>query len=446
MKKTFMLLIVVIAGIAGFVFFSPIFEKEPPIINVYSNGFITNLRNPLKVEIKDNSGVKEYSVIAIAGKKVFDIKKSKNNALGKEVNLEVKLPNVTEKEIKLIIRAVDNSKWHFFAGNEAEKEIVLKIDTVAPDAQIIKNSYAVGRGGSGAVVVKVSDDNLKDKYIIVNNKYKFKLTPFVKDNYYAALIAWPVAENKFSADLIATDKAGNRVRVHIPFYWKTKGIYNPKNVKINITDKFINNIAKRVLERMGMPIPNDPVSVFKEVNEKVRKICEDRIYNYTKDVYENKIDSFSVSRFNPLPGSAKRADFGEIRHYYYKGSEISKAVHKGIDLAKIKRAKIYSSNFGKVIASEYIGIYGNTLIIYHKLGLYTLYGHTSEFRVKKGDIVKKGKVVARTGATGAVFGDHLHFGVYVQGIPVQPIEWMDSRWIKINIINVINGSKKVINK
>jgi len=240
------------------------------------------------------------------------------------------------------------------------------------------------------------------------------------------------------------DKAGNIIKEHIPLFWKTRGIYRLKNVKIKITDSFIKNVARRVIEKMGFEVPSDPVEAFKLVNEKIRKINEEKIQNLTGRVYEDKVNSFYMLRFNPLPGSAKRADFGEIRHYYYKGSEISSAIHKGVDLAKIKRAKIYASNNGRVVANEWIGIYGNTLILYHKLGLYTLYAHTSEFKVKKGEMVRRGEVIALTGATGAVFGDHLHFGVYVQGIPVQPIEWMDSHWIKTNISNVINKTRGMI--
>jgi len=45
-----------------------------------------------------------------------------------------------------------------------------------------------------------------------------------------------------------------------------------------------------------------------------------------------------------------------------------------------------------------------------------------------------------------VFGDHLHFGMYVQGIPVEPLEWMDSHWIRDNITNVIIKAKRIINR
>jgi len=444
MKKLWILLLLIIAGGAGFVYFSPMFEKNPPKIEVKTTGY-TNLKNPIEIKLKDESGIKSYSVVLVGNNRADVIAESNGEDLGKEVTLKVKLPkNLKDYQVKLVITAVDKSKWHFFAGNEAKKTVTLEVDKLAPDAQVVNNSYAIGKGGSAAAVVQVRDKNLKDAYILVNGKYKFKLTPFYKEGYYVALVAWPITEEDFDANLVAEDYAGNIVREHIPYYWKTRGIYNPKNVKIRISDKFINQIATRVLDRMGMDIPNDPVEIFKTVNEKVRKINEAKIHEITSPVYEEKVNSFYIRRFKPLPGSAKRADFGEIRHYIYNGKEISRAIHKGVDLAKVKRSPIYANNPGRVVASEYIGIYGNTLIIYHGLGLYTLYGHTSEFKVKKGDSVRKGTVIARTGATGAVFGDHLHFGVYVQGYPVQPLEWMDPRWIKTNIVDVINGSKRMI--
>jgi len=441
MKKLWILILLLIVGAAGFIYFSPMFEKTSPTIKIESDGF-TNLKKPLKVVLSDASGIKYYRVTMIAGGQVSELATLTDPSMGKEVVLNIKLPKTNANEIKINIVAVDNSKWHFFAGNEASKSITLQVDTVAPLTEIINNSYAIGNGGSAAAVVKVSDKNLKDKYILVNGKYRFELTPFVKENYYVALIAWPVKEKTFDAELVAEDMAGNVVKEHIPYYWRK---YRYPKAKIKISDKFINTIGKKVLEKMDLSILNVPVEIFKKVNETVRAINEKEIYNITSKIYEDKVASFSIARFNPLPGSAVRAYFGEQRSYYYKGEKISTAIHKGIDLAKIKRAKIYSSNYGKVVAAKYIGIYGNTLIIYHKLGLYTLYGHTSVFKVKVGDNVRRGEVIARTGSTGAVFGDHLHFGIYVQGYAVNSFEWMDSKWIKLNITNVINGAKRLIN-
>ena len=443
MKKLWIFILILIAAAAGFVYFSPMFEKEPPKIEILTNGY-TNLQKPIKIIITDNSGIKSYEVELRAGNFDEIIAKSAEPNMGKKVVLNLKLPNIDAKQLHLSVVATDTSKWHFFRGNSARRDVVLVVDKTAPDAEVINNSYAIGRGGSAAAVVKVNDENLKEKYILVNNKYRFNLTPFVKKGYYAALIAWPYNETEFNAELIAVDKAGNESQVHIPYYWKTKGIYRLKNKKIKITDGFIENVAKRVLIKSGLKVPNDPVETFKVMNEKLRKMNEKELFNLTRNIYESKINSFYINRFNPLPGSALQAGFMELRHYYYKGREISRAVHKGMDLAKIKHAKVYASNTGTVIATKYIGIYGNTMVVYHKLGLYTTYSHLSQLNAKKGERVRRGQVIARTGSTGGVFGDHLHFGVYIQGYPVQPREWMDSRWIRLNIIKVIKDAKRTV--
>ena len=443
MKKLWILILIIILGAVGFIYFSPMFERIPPKIKIVTNGY-TNLQKPIKIIITDNRGIKSYQVILKSNNFEEVVAKSAEPNLGKKVVLDVKLPDLDTKEIQLTVIATDTSKWHFFRGNTSKKSIILIVDKTLPDAEIIDNSYAIGRGGSAVAIVKVKDNNLKDKYILVNGKYRFNLTPFVKKDYYIALIAWPFTENKFDAELVAVDKAGNKTETHIPYYWRTRGIYRLKNKKLTITDSFINNVAKRVLFKMGMQIPSNPVEIFKMENETVRKINEKELFNLTRKIYDNKINSFYINRFYPLPGSKEEAGFMELRHYYYKGKKISTAIHKGLDLASIKHAKVYANNLGTVVAEKYLGIYGNTLVVYHKLGLYTTYSHLSEFLVKKGDRVRKGEVIARTGSTGGVFGDHLHFGVYIQGYPVQPREWMDNRWIRINIINIIKDAKRMI--
>ena len=63
----------------------------------------------------------------------------------------------------------------------------------------------------------------------------------------------------------------------------------------------------------------------------------------------------------------------------------------------------------------------------------TIYSHLSQINVKEGDEVRKGDVIGNTGATGLAAGDHLHFGIILNGIEIQPIEWWDPHWIKDNI-------------
>jgi len=113
-------------------------------------------------------------------------------------------------------------------------------------------------------------------------------------------------------------------------------------------------------------------------------------------------------------------------------------------MASTQMADLVTSNDGKVVFAEYNGIYGNMPIIDHGLGLYTLYGHCATLNVKEGDYLKAGDKIAQTGKTGLALGDHLHFGILVQGIEVRPIEWLDSKWIRDNIDKIFKDADAII--
>ena len=115
-------------------------------------------------------------------------------------------------------------------------------------------------------------------------------------------------------------------------------------------------------------------------------------------------------------------------------------------MASTAQAPIKPQNSGDVVYSDFNGLYGNMPIIHHGLGLYTIYGHCSSVSVQDGDFANAKESIARTGKSGYAMGDHLHFGVLVQGIEVRPAEWRDQSWINLNIIKVINDAKDIIKR
>jgi murein DD-endopeptidase MepM/ murein hydrolase activator NlpD len=186
---------------------------------------------------------------------------------------------------------------------------------------------------------------------------------------------------------------------------------------------------------------------FRIINEKVRADNEKIIHEVTSKVSKNMVVDFNPEPFYPLVNGQKVADFGDHRIYSYKGEEnVSQAYHMGLDLASVSMGPITSSNGGNVVFSQPNGIYGNLPIIDHGFGLYTLYGHCSEVHVQKGDSAALGQQIAKTGLSGYAMGDHLHFGILVQGIEVRPEEWMDTKWIADNITSVIENAKLIISQ
>jgi len=89
----------------------------------------------------------------------------------------------------------------------------------------------------------------------------------------------------------------------------------------------------------------------------------------------------------------------------------SRAFHTGIDIGASKGTPILAAADGVVVFSGDGGSYGNMVILRHKNGLYTVYGHASKLIAKKGKYVKRGQKIALVGSTGASTGPHLHFEV-----------------------------------
>ena len=134
--------------------------------------------------------------------------------------------------------------------------------------------------------------------------------------------------------------------------------------------------------------------------------------------------------FLPLRNAKVMSSFADQRTYVYQGKDVDAQTHLGFDLAAVARTPVPAANRGVVVLSRYFGIYGNTVVVDHGLGLATLYSHLSSIDVKEGETVERGQVLGRTGKTGLAGGDHLHFTTLVRGLPVDPREWWDGAWIR----------------
>ncbi len=443
------LLVFVLVVVAGlYVYFSETFERNAPIIAMQENNGYWNLKKPLKIKISDTSGIQSYKIIMHTKDGDKTLQYEQLLSPEKELLLEVAPPRgsytMKDKEIKLLIQAQDISKWNFFKGNLAQQSFKLKIDKKRPRVSIVNNSYKISRGGSALVVFRVEDENIDDIYILSNHNKHFKAQPFYKEGYYIALLAWPVKDSTFKATVVATDFAGNMAKSYVPLYLKNKEY---RLSRITLSDKFLNGkiyeLAEEFEETQGV---DNKLEQFKIINEDVRAKNEKLIHKVTSVVSDDMISDFKIKRMYPLKNGQVVAYFGDHRKYYYKGKFISEAYHLGLDMASHAMAPIKTQNGGKVVYADYNGLYGNMPILSHGLGLYTLYGHCSNIDVAVDEDVAPNTKIASTGKTGYAMGDHLHFGVLVQGIEVRPQEWMDKQWIKLNISDIIKNAKKIIDQ
>ncbi|WP_069637689.1 M23 family metallopeptidase [Campylobacter pinnipediorum] len=447
--KSFMvfLILFLVLGCSWYILTSKEFEKNAPQILIQDKIY-WNLKTPLNVKFKDDSGIKFLRISMSDGQNNINMLNQLLSNPMSEFDVNLTIPKTSFFSIKdkytMSIEATDTSKWNFFTGNKTNKNVEIILDTTKPDVYVLSNSYSISNGGAAAVVFKATDNDLKDVYIQTNYGKKFIPTPFYKEGYYAALIAWPVSVDNFSAEVVALDNAGNETKSHIRYFYKKN---NYRTSTIPLRDSFLDGKISQLAEVYSKSTKDmSRLEKMKFINEDLRNENTNKISKITSVVSKEMINKFYLNTFYPLKNAKKVADFADHRFYTYNNQQVSEAWHMGLDLASVAAARIISSNDGRVVFVGDNGIYGLNIIIDHGFGLYSLYAHCSSAKVKLNDTVKAGDHIANTGTSGLALGDHLHFGILVQGEEVRPQQWFDNKWMKDNITDVLNVAKKIIDR
>jgi len=120
---------------------------------------------------------------------------------------------------------------------------------------------------------------------------------------------------------------------------------------------------------------------------------------------------------DPLPGKSVGTPFG-VRRFINK---IPKNPHSGVDITADEGEPVKAPNDGVVILVDDQFYSGNSVVLDHGQGIYTMFFHLSKINVKHGQAVRKGDVIALVGSTGRSTGAHLHWGARVQGAKVDPL-------------------------
>ncbi len=443
----FILFVLLLMGIGGFVYTSDKFERVAPKVSM-DNSVYWDKKEPFKINFSDNGFLKAYQVIVDDGKHKFELAKENITENVNQKSIELLFPtniplSKKAKTLDIVVNVSDKSYWNFLKGNTLTQKFTFQIDTTKPKLKVITHSYSIAKGGSALVVFKATDENLKELYIDTQ-KHKFKVQPYKKAGYFVSLIAWEFNQENFEAKIVAKDRAGNSQELTIPIYLKERKY---RVSYIEATDKFIDGKISELAQSDEKYDVADRLGKLKAINENMRIANEDLIHKLSKTLSQEPLKEWKIKPFHPLKKAAVVATFGDERHYYYKekSNEVSISYHVGMDLASTQQAPIFSSNKGKVVYAAYNGIYGDMPMIDHGLGLFTLYGHCSSLLVKEGQSVEVEQKIAKTGKSGLALGDHLHFGILVQGVEVRIAEWMDKQWIKTNIDTIFKEADAMIN-
>ena len=204
--------------------------------------------------------------------------------------------------------------------------------------------------------------------------------------------------------------------------------------------KLLEQQEKSLKEALAQFIKTNPSVDFSFIDseiemENIDRIKKDKIDSFMKEnqidpttlvgedisVYPTNVKGMIVRNLPPfiMPTHGTiTSNFGYRIHPIFK----TEKYHSGTDIGVDYGTPIKASNYGLVVYSGWYGGFGNTIILSHAEGVYTLYGHNSELKVNEGEIVRQGQIIALAGSTGYSTGPHCHFSMWINNALVDPLE------------------------
>ncbi|MEJ2056358.1 MAG: M23 family metallopeptidase [Desulfofustis sp.] len=440
-----LILLFLIAGGGGAIFFL-FFEGEPPQLNLVSPQTYLGKKSMIALDAADQkSGLRQIRARISQGDLVKELYLEEFPRTG--LTGMIGTPEKTVKiafspdesgfrdgEAQLVVEAFDYSLRNFFKGNRTIIKHDLTIDTTPPRVSILHSEQYINPGGSGIVIYRSAGREITSGVQLNEHFFPGFLIGDGRDDTYIAYIALPYSTQGIDVSHIsASDPAGNTTEVTFSTVFKDTRF--PQD-QINVSDGFLDQKIPEFMQYYPQ-MSGSMVDKYLYTNKDVRQQNNAFISQLCASPHHERLWD---GKFNRMPGST-RAGFADHRTYYYKGKPIDKQVHLGIDLASTRKAEVRAAQKGIVIYADYLGIYGNMIMLDHGQGVFSLYSHLSQFNVAPTDEVDQETVIGLTGTTGMAGGDHLHFSMLVNGVFVTPKEWWDQHWIDVTIEDPLTESR-----
>jgi len=431
--------IILILGLLGW-FLTTIFESEDPRIQLTPRPeFITDKQEFAITVADEKRGIRRIEASVKQGdrpRKIFEktfpfeglFNCDGTHRFVTRFEINPSSLNLAQGQAELIVSVWDYSRRSGGDGNLSVVEHKMIVDTIPPAVRPVCTRNYINVGGSGLAVYQTTSDAIKSG-LFVNGIFfpGFPAGEGFQEGMHVCYFAMPLGiKEKPNMYLWAEDRAGNCSKGIFPCHIRQKRF---REDKINITDRFLKQILPYFSAYLNDATGTD-MEKFLKINRDLRQENARTFYNLRTQTTPQMLWEGVWLR---LKNAANMAGFGDRRSYYYKGEKIDEQTHMGVDLASLAGSEIQAANNGRVIFADNLGIYGLTVVLDHGQGLASTYSHLSSIGVQAGQTVNKADVIGTTGQTGLAGGDHLHYGVMVNGIFVNPIEWWDEHWIQDNI-------------
>jgi hypothetical protein len=349
------------------------------------------------------------------------------------------VPELQPGPARIVLRA---ARPVLYGLREAESEVIRDVEVrlEPPRIAVLSTFHFVNHGGAEFVVYRATPADVESGVRVGDRTYPgfpasgagIKADEGTRVAFFALLhdqeLTTPIA-------LYARDPAGNEAVTPLDH----RAFPRPfARSRIAIDDWFLQRVVPAIASTtpdMNLSTaPDDLVASFLRINGDLRRRNAETIAALAP---KTSTQMLWTDAFQALGNASVEARFADNRTYIHEGQEIDRQVHLGFDLAVTQRIPVRAANTGIVIYADDLGIYGNTVIVDHGLGVQSLYAHLSSIGVKEGERVEKGHELGRSGMTGLAGGDHLHFTMLLNGQPVNPVEWWDPKWMQDRVLRKI---------
>lgn len=336
--------------------------------------------------------------------------------------LTVDLSSLADGEQQVCITATDANR---FLPNRASQCRTYILDKVPPKGALEAATRYMRRGGAAAAFVATAEPETNLHVRVGEHRFPFISNADLTRHFAVFAHPYDLEVADFKPVVEITDRAGNVRRLPVGTVSQDRSF---KTDTLNIPHAFIESKSLEMLNREGRGKEG-----FLEMNRTLRVANREQISAITSVPEKSEPRWQGVFFRNP---GAPMAQFAERRTYLLDNEPIDQQTHEGLDIAGLAAMPIKAANHGVVTFADYIGIYGNCVIIDHGSHVFTLYAHLSQIDVTPGTRVTREQVIGRSGKTGMAGGDHLHYGAYVFNVPVEPTEWFDPAWVQTRIDDI----------
>lgn len=311
-----------------------------------------------------------------------------------DIPLSIDTTTMTQGAHTLDVIATDAS----YSRNNFSKKIIFNVDNAPLHAAVLSPEYSVYQGKT--LQLKIQSNKKLDHASVNFLSKNYSFYPESENStLYECFI--PIdCEERVGESLVSIDvqdlvknslTLNTRVQVK-PFEFKKQRGFSVSEEKLS-QEKEASMSAKMLHEALEKWVPESP----------------------KKKLWSGKFET-------PVEVQKMTTPFGEIRMTPERG----RYMHKGVDLINRPKCVVWAAQDGRIIIKDRFFLTGNTVVVDHGLGIFTLYAHLEDYAdIEVGSMVKKGNALGKLGMTGYATGYHLHWELRINNVAVDPLEWTE---------------------